>query len=121
MRNRIEHARSGMIGATMQIKVVIPAETYRELVGHARARGIEVGELVSRLATASIKPDAPVPAPASPQVAGRSRARNPITPERLRYARLLHDRDGLPWKKVAAELGVSISGLFGAMKREGAK
>lgn len=120
MRNRVEHARAGMIGATMQIKVVIPVETYRELVGHARARHIEVGELVSRLAAASIKTEKPVE-PAVPALTGRNRARNPITPERLRYARTLHDRDGLPWHAVAAEIGVSISGLFGAMKREGTR
>ncbi|GGF30102.1 hypothetical protein GCM10010922_01300 [Microbacterium sorbitolivorans] len=116
----IDQRREAMLGATMQIKVYLPVETFRELVGHARERNIEVGELVSRLAVASIKPKptahAPVPEAQKPGLAG---PRDPITPEVLFYALDLRNNTSMTWEQIADKVGYSRGGLYVAMKKAG--
>ena len=112
---------------SVPVKVWLPNDLHRELVGHARRRDIDVAELLARLAAASVKYEPqPLPVVAAPQtssapdrVIGKhaGNGRLYLTPERMAQAHALREQ-GLEWRAVAVRIGCAVSSLYAALRRE---
>lgn len=92
-----------MTDRILPLTVWLDGETYRELAGHARIRHTDVGDLIARLAAASIKPQ---------------RRHTKITAEMRATARDMRAL-GYTWHLIADHLDCSVNGIMLALKRDG--
>lgn len=85
----------------VEAKTWLRPTTYRALHEHAQQAGVSVGYILARLADQAVAPRA------------QGHPRRPyrrMTPQLIERAGVLY-RDGMLWREIADELGVSTSSL----------
>ncbi|MEQ6899271.1 hypothetical protein [Microbacterium sp. KR10-403] len=88
-----DHTRSGPLevdAPCVQVRTWLRPSTFRQLTGHAANRGLTLGELISKLADAALRPTEIPPERTAATSTGRKRRRS-LTADERAQAQMMRD------------------------------